>query len=197
MFGMSMTEIIVVLAIALIILGPEKLPKMARTIGRWMRQFRQITSDLRTAMEVEELRESLQERMRQEAQTPRIDPYAQAAAEDRKMAAELDAGEDDAQFAMYDPRDEDRAIEQEEEARRYTAHAWDYSPGGHVVDADPLAPLDLFPGVTAIPLAAVAVEASSAVTRLPLPTPPLRLLAAVVAVPIGGGLGALHLAGQE
>lgn len=39
-------EIIVILIVAIIILGPEKLPEAGRTVGRVMRDFRSMTSDL-------------------------------------------------------------------------------------------------------------------------------------------------------
>ncbi len=37
-------EIIVVLVIALIVLGPKRLPEMARTVGRGIREFKESVS---------------------------------------------------------------------------------------------------------------------------------------------------------
>jgi sec-independent protein translocase protein TatA len=37
-------EIVVVLIIALLVLGPKKLPEMARSVGRGMREFRSAVS---------------------------------------------------------------------------------------------------------------------------------------------------------
>ena len=46
MFNISPLEIIVLLVIALIVLGPQRLPEMARSVGRGMREFRAaLTSD--------------------------------------------------------------------------------------------------------------------------------------------------------
>ena len=39
-----MTELLVVLVIALIVLGPKRLPEMARNLGRGLREFRQAIS---------------------------------------------------------------------------------------------------------------------------------------------------------
>ena len=39
-----MTELLVVLVIALIVLGPKRLPEMARNLGRGLREFRQAMS---------------------------------------------------------------------------------------------------------------------------------------------------------
>ena len=48
MFNISPLEIVVLLVIALIVLGPQRLPEMARSVGRGMREFRAaLTSDNR------------------------------------------------------------------------------------------------------------------------------------------------------
>jgi sec-independent protein translocase protein TatA len=45
-FNISPLEIIVLAVIALIVLGPQRLPEMARSVGRGMREFRTaLTSD--------------------------------------------------------------------------------------------------------------------------------------------------------
>jgi sec-independent protein translocase protein TatA len=47
-FNISPLEIVVLLVIALIVLGPQRLPEMARSVGRGMREFRAaLTSDRR------------------------------------------------------------------------------------------------------------------------------------------------------
>ena len=44
MFNISPLEITVLLVIALIVLGPQRLPDMARSVGRGMREFRAALS---------------------------------------------------------------------------------------------------------------------------------------------------------
>jgi TatA/E family protein of Tat protein translocase len=44
-FNISPLEIVVLLAIALIVLGPQRLPEMARSVGRGMREFRAALTD--------------------------------------------------------------------------------------------------------------------------------------------------------
>ncbi len=41
------------LGLALVVVGPRKLPEAAATIGRWTRELRQVTRDLRLTLEVE------------------------------------------------------------------------------------------------------------------------------------------------
>jgi sec-independent protein translocase protein TatA len=44
MFNLGPAEILVILAIALIVLGPKKLPEAGRAIGRGLREFRDSLS---------------------------------------------------------------------------------------------------------------------------------------------------------
>ena len=44
MFNISPLEMIVLLVIALIVLGPQRLPEIARSVGRGMREFRAALS---------------------------------------------------------------------------------------------------------------------------------------------------------
>ncbi len=54
MFGIGMPELILILAIALIVIGPKKLPDVARALGRAMGEFKKATRELKESMEVEE-----------------------------------------------------------------------------------------------------------------------------------------------
>ena len=53
MFGMGMPEIILVLAIALIVLGPKKLPEIAKSLGRGIAEFKKATQDFKENIEVD------------------------------------------------------------------------------------------------------------------------------------------------
>lgn len=65
MFGIDFTELVVIMVVALIVIGPEHLPKVARTAGHlWSRAQRYVNgikSDIAREMEVEELRKIQQE----------------------------------------------------------------------------------------------------------------------------------------
>jgi TatA/E family protein of Tat protein translocase len=47
MFGIGMTELLVIFAIALVVLGPKKLPELARSLGKSLAEFRRASTDLR------------------------------------------------------------------------------------------------------------------------------------------------------
>lgn len=46
-FGFSFSELVVVVIVALVVMGPKDLPKMLRKIGRWAGQLRRAAADLR------------------------------------------------------------------------------------------------------------------------------------------------------
>ncbi|HEV2011010.1 MAG TPA: twin-arginine translocase TatA/TatE family subunit [Candidatus Limnocylindria bacterium] len=48
MFGIGTGEIVLLLVIALIVLGPERMPKLARDLGRAMAEFRRTSDQLRS-----------------------------------------------------------------------------------------------------------------------------------------------------
>ncbi len=62
---LSLPHLVVIFLVALVVFGPEKLPELARTLGRLMADFRKASGDFRSALE-EEMRDL--ERQAREAQ---------------------------------------------------------------------------------------------------------------------------------
>ncbi len=68
MFGIGYQEMFIILVIALVVFGPQRLPELAGQVGRWVRQFRSMTSDLtgefeKTIAEVEDIKQSVRREM--------------------------------------------------------------------------------------------------------------------------------------
>ncbi|MBK6395112.1 MAG: twin-arginine translocase subunit TatB [Betaproteobacteria bacterium] len=98
MFDIGFTGIVVIAVVALIVIGPERLPKTARTLGhlfgRLQRYVNDVKSDISREMELEELRK-LQQEMKSAASD--LESSMTAAARDvesgmRGVEAQLNAG---------------------------------------------------------------------------------------------------------
>lgn len=55
MFGISLTEAIVVAVVTLMVVGPQKLPKMLRTLGEWVTRLRRLTSEVRAQSGIDDV----------------------------------------------------------------------------------------------------------------------------------------------
>jgi TatA/E family protein of Tat protein translocase len=53
MFNIGMPELLIILAIALIVFGPNKLPELAKAFGRAMREFKKATEEVKESFEAE------------------------------------------------------------------------------------------------------------------------------------------------
>ena len=77
MLNVGPLELLVVLAVALIVVGPERLPELARSVGRVLRQFRDVQDEVRNMVSSEV-----------------DDDMRQAATEFRKVTGELSEATD-------------------------------------------------------------------------------------------------------
>lgn len=71
MFGIGFSELLLISVVALIVVGPERLPKVARTLGTWVgrlnRYVAQVKADIDREMHMEELR-NVQQSMKDSVQ---------------------------------------------------------------------------------------------------------------------------------
>src|SRR4051794_31112477 len=51
--GLSMTEVVIILGLALLLLGPDQLPTIAKSLGKGLRELRKATDDIKGQFEQE------------------------------------------------------------------------------------------------------------------------------------------------
>lgn len=70
MFGIGPMELVVIVVVALLIFGPQKLPEFARTIGKGLAEFRRASNDLRQSLALDELQHDLRKTMNDATRAP-------------------------------------------------------------------------------------------------------------------------------
>ena len=74
MFGLGFTEILFLLFLALVLIGPKQLPEVARTLGRFLRELKRTTNVL-----TEEMKHSIDKESNQKS--PSVAPPSMPPAE--------------------------------------------------------------------------------------------------------------------
>lgn len=71
MFEVGFGEILMLALVTLLVVGPEQIPKVARTVGLWVGRMRRLVNSVRADMERELRAEEMKEFLRQQKlQTP-------------------------------------------------------------------------------------------------------------------------------
>ena len=90
MFGIGVPELLVILVVALIVLGPKRLPEVAKALGKGLAEFRRATSDLTEELrgattlierEARETERAAKSRPAERPQPAGVEPRAAAPAE--------------------------------------------------------------------------------------------------------------------
>ncbi|MEQ1565716.1 MAG: Sec-independent protein translocase protein TatB [Myxococcota bacterium] len=86
MFGLGTGEMLLIAVVAVLVIGPDRLPQAMRQLGRWYGQVRRTADDLRRAFVLEADRQDASERYKQ------LQERRKAQQEARKKAAEEAGG---------------------------------------------------------------------------------------------------------
>lgn len=54
-FGVSLSEMALIAVVLLLVVGPQKLPEMLRTLGKWVRKIRQMTTEVRAQTGIDDI----------------------------------------------------------------------------------------------------------------------------------------------
>jgi Tat protein translocase TatB subunit len=130
MFGIGMWEMLIILAVALIFLGPKKLPELAKSLGRAMGEFKRATADLKQSIASEtgmddvrqsfnEAKEEIKTQVDLAGEVPDPSPPTAESPTDRGPAASPDAAKEDADdlTANANDRQDDASPDHDSDSR--------------------------------------------------------------------------------
>ncbi len=138
MFDIGFPELVMVAVIALLVIGPDKLPGVARTAGKWVGRARRFVGDVKTdidrELKQEELKKALAEdagldEIKQIMNTDNFTIDAEEAVSDYQVKAMSDDDDEESYDSQLD--DDDYDLEKDEELKHITDHS-----DGAVVDVD-------------------------------------------------------------
>ena len=103
MFGIGSTELLVILVVALIVLGPKSLASVSRSLGKAMGEFRRVSTDFQRTLNAE----SAEADLREKAAAQRREAAREAAANAPAQPSPDGAGGPPTADAPADSADED------------------------------------------------------------------------------------------
>ncbi len=113
MFGIGSTELLVILLVALIVMGPRKLPQIARSMGKAFGEFKRVSSGFKQTIDMEVQRVEREEKKTKAKKELLVDdasPDGSAApSEGAAVSPELATPTADMASAMASPEDSHEA----------------------------------------------------------------------------------------
>lgn len=135
MFDIGFSEIVVIAVVALVVIGPERLPKAARTMGhlfgRLQRYVNDVKSDISREMELDDLR-----KLQREVQTAAADLKSSV----ENVGRDMESGVRDVERSLNEGAAEAPGTVDPEVARLSEPAPLAGEPGGELADAAPADP---------------------------------------------------------
>ena len=97
MFGIGSTEFLVILLVALLVLGPKSLAKVTKTVGKYVGEFRRVSTEFQRTLNAEVAEEERQEKK---------EAIRRQAAEAKEKFAQKKNAEQAAAKAAEQPKDQ-------------------------------------------------------------------------------------------
>ena len=88
MFDIGFTELTLIFIIGLVVLGPERLPTVARTLAHWIGRARSTLNHLKSELERETITQDMQERMEKQMRQMGLDEDSIREAKDSLLSPE-------------------------------------------------------------------------------------------------------------
>jgi sec-independent protein translocase protein TatB len=115
MFGIGSTELIVILVVALILIGPQKLPELIKNLGKGLSEVKKMSNDVKSTLDAEisaadeerKQKEDLaREAARKKAEEEAMEKARQAEAEKQQDVEEKQPTADEAEEVAEAPKTE-------------------------------------------------------------------------------------------
>jgi sec-independent protein translocase protein TatB len=72
--NLGMPEMIFIFLLALVVVGPKRLPGLARQLGKYMADFKRASNEFKNQLEAEMLNIELEEQAKKQAEAPKVLP---------------------------------------------------------------------------------------------------------------------------
>jgi sec-independent protein translocase protein TatB len=89
MFDIGFSEVILIFVIALLVVGPERLPRIARTTGLWIGKMRGFVSSVKADIDRELATEELKKALAKQASLPELEELIDEATGEPLQAKEV------------------------------------------------------------------------------------------------------------
>lgn len=124
MFGISFAELMIIFLLILVVMGPEKLPQVARWAGKGLREVRKASNTLRNALAMDELEDlrsigdiKFDDSRRAAGPAPKVEP-AEPPSDTLPKPTPAPPSQPPSGLDQVDPDDFDRMLERQYQIRR-------------------------------------------------------------------------------